>query len=311
MKRIIAIVIGIVLMSSPALAQESKESSPGFLGALRESLLGDVYAEPSKWQPLTLRGFFSEGWNRPWASPPAGEGGAPRQGWISAFDGVFYRLGILTAGFADNFHDNGNQYNAALSVYAPFNARSEVRVDVPFITSNRVAPGSDYHTHFGDFQITPRVLLSESQDFTQSFNVTFRMPTGSEDNGNSFGAATPTWEFWWNPWSKLVLRGGAGFAVPFSDPEIHPKAFIGNFAFGYYFTPHGFTPLGDLVFYLSTNLSQPVADHGAADTVVTLTPGFRTHLGDNWYLLGGVDVPVTRNSRAFNFQLVMGLMKVF
>ena len=61
MKRIIAIVIGIVLMSSPALAQESKESSPGFLGALRESLLGDVYAEPSKWQPLTLQNFFQRG----------------------------------------------------------------------------------------------------------------------------------------------------------------------------------------------------------------------------------------------------------
>ncbi len=311
MKRFAAVVIGIALMSSPALGQESKQSSPGVLDTMRQSLFGDVYAEPSKWQPLSVGSFFSEGWNRPWASPPAGEGGAPRQGWLNAFDGVFYRLGILTGGFAENFHDNGNQYTAVFTLYAPFNARFEARLDVPFLVSNRVDSGTDYHTDFGDLQITPRFLLSESQNFTQSFNVAFRIPSGSEDNGHGFGAATPTWEFWWNPWSKLVLRGGAGFAVPYSDPETHPKAFIGNLALGYYFTQHGFTPLGDLVAYLSANLNQPVANHGENDTVVTLTPGFRTHLGENWYLLGGVEVPVTRDPRAFNFQLVWGLMKVF
>jgi hypothetical protein len=41
-----------------------------------------------------------------------------------------------------------------------------------------------------------------------------------------------------------------------------------------------------------------------------LTPGFRTHLGANWYLLGGVEVPVT-NPKAFDFQVLGGLMKVF
>jgi hypothetical protein len=310
MRRVVAaVVIGVALMAGPALAQE--QSSPGFLGSIRESLLGDVYAEPSKWQPLTVGSFFTEGWNRPWASPPAGEGGAPRQGWLNAFDGVFYRLGLVTGGFAEDFHDNGNQYTGTLTFYAPFNARFELRVDIPFIVSNRMESGGDYHTHFGDLQITPRVLISESRNFTQSFNVAFRIPTGSDDNGNNFGAASPTWEFWWNPWSKLVVRGGAGFAVPYSDPETHPKAFIGNLAVGYYFTPHGFTPLGDLVVYLSANLSQPVANHGANDTVVTLTPGFRTHLGQDWYLLGGVEVPLTRDSRAFDFQVLFGLMKVF
>jgi len=41
-----------------------------------------------------------------------------------------------------------------------------------------------------------------------------------------------------------------------------------------------------------------------------LTPGFRTHLGANWCLLGGVEVPVT-NPKAFDFQVLRGLMKVF
>jgi Putative MetA-pathway of phenol degradation len=305
-----AIVIGMVLTASPALAQSSRPESYTLLDATRESLFGDVYAEPSRWQPLSAGTFFSEGWTRPWASPPAGEGGAPRQGWLNAFDGVFYRLGMLTGGFAEDFHDNGNQYTAGLTLYAPFSARFEVRLDVPFVSSNRAGADNDYETNFGDLQITPRVLISESRNFTQSFNVTFRIPTGSEDNGNDFGAATPTWEFWWNTWSMLVLRGGVGFALPYTDSDRTRNEFIANLAAGYYFTPHNFTPLGDFVAYLSANLRQPIDDRGPDHTVFTLTPGFRTHLGANWYLLGGVEVPVA-HPKAFDFQILGGLMKVF
>src|SRR5262245_16081090 len=151
--------------------------------------------------------------------------------------------------------------------------------------------------------------MSDSQNFTQSFNVTFRIPSGSEDNGNGFAAITPTYEFWWNAWAKLVLRGGLGFVLPYTDSDRTRNLFIGNLAAGYYFTPHNFTPLGDLVFYLSANLFQPIDDRGPKDTtLLTLTPGVRTHLGANWYLLGGVEVPVT-NPKPFDFQVLFGLMK--
>src|SRR5262245_9214055 len=93
MRTLAAVVVGVMLTSSPALAQTSKPTSYSFLDTTKESLFGDVYAELSRWQPLSAGMFFSEGWNRPWASPPPGRGGAPRQGWLNAFDGVFYRLG--------------------------------------------------------------------------------------------------------------------------------------------------------------------------------------------------------------------------
>jgi hypothetical protein len=131
MKRLALVAIGIAFMFSPALAQESKPSSLSFFDVVGESLFGDVYATPSQWQPLTTRGLFSEGWNRPWASPPPGEGGAPRQGWLNAFDGVFYRLGLLTCSFADNFHDNGNQYAGGLTLYAPFTRGSRSVLTFP------------------------------------------------------------------------------------------------------------------------------------------------------------------------------------
>jgi hypothetical protein len=43
---------------------------------------------------------------------------------------------------------------------------------------------------------------------------------------------------------------------------------------------------------------------------VTLSPGFRTHLGQNWYLLGAVEVPVTQPD-PFDYQVLGGIMKVF
>ena len=55
-------------------------------------------------------------------------------------------------------------------------------------------------------------------------------------------------------------------------------------------------PFGDLVFYLSANLLQTI--DGPSTNTVSLTPGFRTHLGGNWYFLGGVEVPVT-NAKPF------------
>src|SRR5262245_64110364 len=133
MRTLAAVVVGVMLTSSPALAQTSKPTSYSFLDTTKESLFGDVYAEPSRWQPLSAGGFFSEGWNRPWASPPPGEGGAPRQGWLNAFDGVFYRLGVLTGSYGHDYRENGDLYTGGLTLYTPLNARFELRLDVPFV----------------------------------------------------------------------------------------------------------------------------------------------------------------------------------
>ena len=158
----------------------------------------------------------------------------------------------------------------------------------------------------------PRFILSESRDLTQSFNVAFRVPTGKTDNVNGTAAITPTYEFWTNWWQGLVLRGGVGFFIPYGHQSIDEvgarPSFIANLAAGYYFTPHSATPFGDFVFYLSANLVQtmvsPIGNH------VSLTPGIRTHLGRDWYLLMGVEVPVA-HAKAFDYQVLGALMKVF
>jgi hypothetical protein len=309
---VLALGASMLCAAGPGGAQEtSRASSDGVLGAIAKSLTGDVYAEPSKWRELSLSNFFTEGWEQAWVSPPAGGGGAPRQGWLNSFDGVFYRLGVATYGYAHNFLENRNQNSGLLQLYLPLNQRFEFRIDIP-VVSNRGASGTEYETNFGDLQIVPRFLLSETRDVTQSFNVAFRAPTGSTSNVNGVAAITPTYEFWANWWQGLVLRGGAGFFVPYGHQSIDEvgvrASFIANVAAGYYFTPHSATPFGDLVFYLSTNLLQTI--DGPSKNTVTLTPGVRSHLGANWYLLGGVEVPVT-STKPFDYQVLGALMKVF
>jgi len=295
--------------SMPGLGQTAPPpaKAPRSDSIVRESLRGDVY-EPDRWRPLGLLSLFSEGWTEPWASPPNGEGGAPRQGWLNAYDGVFYRLALLTFNYAHDVVDTGGDtYAGGLTAYTPLNARFQFRWDVPFVVAG---PGG---TSFGDLQITPRLLLSESQNFTQTLDVTVRTPTGSTDSLNGIGAVTPIYNFWWNPTGGLVLRGGVGGFLPYHT--VTREAFIANLAPGYYFTDHDMAPFGDLVGYVSANLNQLTDSQSGGEevpnnTTLTIMPGFRDHLGANWYLLGGVEVPVT-NPTPFDFQILTALMKVW
>lgn len=310
----ICVITAVPCTGSAADARVTDDASRevGFFRAAGESLTGDVYAEPSRWRPLSIGSLFSEGWNEPWASPPAGGGGAPRQGWIAAAEGVFYRLAIGTFAYRHGTKGNGDAYNGGVTLFAPLSRRLELQFDVPFVSSvTGVGSGSD-HTGIGDLQITPRVILAESRDVTQSLNLTFRTPTGDTNTGNELSAVTPNYQFWANWWEGLVLRGSVGMTIPYDNvSEVGARtAFLGNLAVGYYFTEHDRTPFGDLVGYVATTLTQATDDRGPATTTLTFAPGFRTHLGRNWYLLGAVEVPAT-NPKSFDYQLTTGLMLVF
>jgi hypothetical protein len=297
----------------PFASDQASDRTYTFGEAAVESLTGDVYSEPSNWQSLSYINLFSKGWDKPWASPPPGGGGAPRQGWLNAYEGVFYRLGISVFGWQHDLSNAGDGYTGSLTMFTPLNQRFEIQTDIPMVVSDQ-RPGADRESNFGDLQITPRLMLSESRDVTQTFNINFRTPTGDKSNlGTSVAAVTPNYQFWANWWKGLVVRGGLGFFIPYAGDITSSGArttFNANIAVGYYFTPHDLTPIGDMVWYLSTNLKQTTDDRGPSRSEVTLTPGFRTHVGQNWYLLGAVEVPVTR-PESFDYQVLAGIMKVF
>jgi hypothetical protein len=200
------------------------------------------------------------------------------------------------------------------------NKRLEIQTDNSFVSGSGIAG----QANFGDFKITPRVILSKSKDVTQSFNITFRTPNGNSINGNNVAAVTPQYQFWVNAWKGLVIRGGAGFTLPYTNGggfsigpfknltrELPPKTFDASLAIGYYFTPHNLPTVGDMVWYLSTNLSQVIDNRvKGSGTFVSLTLGFRTHLGQNWYLLGAVEVPL-KSPQPYDYQVQGGIMKVY
>ena len=185
-------------------------------------------------------------------------------------------MAIATFDFAKDT-GNGNNLTSAISVYTPFNRRFELRWDIPVVISNRGPfPGKDYHVSTPDFQLTPRFALSETEDSAQSLDVTFRMPTGDVFNGQGEAAVSPFYNFWVNPWAGLVVRGGVGFGLPFGYQSVDAlgarSRFLSNLAFGYYFTPHDWAPMGDTVWYLSTNFDRPIDDRGPTNNNVSITP---------------------------------------
>ncbi|MCX7111249.1 MAG: hypothetical protein NTX45_14200 [Proteobacteria bacterium] len=290
------------------------ERSYTFGEMIAESMFGDVYAEPSRWQELGYGNLFSKGWNKPWASPPAGGGGAPRHGWINAEDGVFYRLSIATFVWQHGTGNYSDGYAGYLTSYTPLSARMEIRTDIG-LTSNRGPTGTgDAQTNFADFIVTPRILLSETKEQTQSFDIALRTPTGNSYNGQGYAAVSPQYNFWTNYWKGLVVRGGVGFNIPYSGEIANAGArstFNARLAAGYYFTLHDSAPFGDLAVYVSSNLTQAIDNRGPnSTTTFTMGPGFRDHLGDNWFLLGALDVPVT-NPKPYDYQVFGGIMKVY
>jgi len=287
---------------------------------ISESMFGDVYSDPSKWQELSYGNFFTKGWDKPWQSPPTGGGGAPRQGWLNAYEGVFYRLSLGVFGW-QHHEDNTDSYSGNLVTFTPINSRFEVKTEIP-------AASNSEETNFGDFRIQARFLLSESRDFTQTFNIEFRTPTGSPVNGNGVASVIPQYQFWANWWKGLVVRGGVGFDVPYAGDIHEAKArstFDANFSVGYYMTPHDMTPFGDMVWYVATNYrhaidnrthttSEVIGDETAvtssANDYLSFSPGFRTHLGMDWYMLGTVELPVS-TPKPFEYQVLFSFMKVY
>src|SRR6266446_2845459 len=87
--------------------------------AAKESLFGDPYSDPDRWQPLSLGTLFTEGWDEPWISPPKGGGGAPRQSWLNALYAVFTAFANAPCGWV--YCDGGDAYTGSLNLFTPFN----------------------------------------------------------------------------------------------------------------------------------------------------------------------------------------------
>jgi len=278
-------------------------------------------ADVPPWSPMPLRTLFTEGWDEPWVPQPDTSGDA-QQGWIDAADGSLYRLWFLSYNFTNHLSQGGNGNTGAYTIYTPLNRRLELITTIPFVTSQPTlnvgrqtfpnqgtmppAIGHRTATGFGDLTFTPRVSLMEDDYFSLVAQTSIQIPTGYRRAGAGQAVLSPGLQFWSNFAEGWILRGGFSASVG-TNRQAGGTTLLSQLALGRVLTPHDMPLLGDFTIYLSGNVFNKVS---ASQTNVTLTPGFRTHLGKEWFFLGGIEVPVT-SPRPYEAGATFWLMKVF
>jgi hypothetical protein len=283
------------------------------LDTITGSLFGDVYA-PGQWRPLSLGSFFSEGWFESWAAAPAGQDDlTPRQGWLGAFNGLFFRLWASTLSYSNSLNKpyRGDSYTGSYDIFLPFSRRFEIDLVVPFVASNgTLALGRRYVSEFGDLTVTPRFLLAETAAATHILAVDILIPTGSRATGNGVMALQPRYAFWWNPGGPWVFRGGSGVYVPLNAAQgPSGTAYSGDLAVGRYVRRHD-VPFGDLVFYAATNWKVPLDGTNKTMTYFGVGPGTRFHIARNFFFLNYWEFPLV-GPHPYTYNMQVALLKVF
>ncbi len=268
------------LLTSTAQAQSTDDTAPA----------------PEEWSTLDINNFGSE-LTEKWIPVPNGDSGAPRQGWLATADGFFTREVHLAANYTESAGPDA--WGVLARFHYPFSRRIWAGLEVPFYQDSGTS------SNFGDITLTTQVMLAESRNLSINAGVGWRLPTGSIRQGNKVFAAQPQLNFWSDVGHGVSLRGR--IAYEFADRNT-PDSFVLNGAIGQTITPHSKAPFGDLTWYVAGNWREPT--NGRGNSFVSITPGMRTHLGGNLFLLGGVEFPVT-NNRPFRERYILQLVQGF
>ena len=279
----------------------------GFLDTALESLFGPALTE--NWTPLSLSTLFTEGWNQPFVFSPASDGGALRQEWINAANGVFYRQWVLDYNFRDHASPTGNRDIGTWSIFAPLSRRLELFISVPFVDYHAVnnpsassggrasmnpragSSGASYQATFGDITITPQVLLSETKNTSIMSILAIRTPTGSLSAGDGNTSIGPQIQFWQGLPNRWVVRGGAGPTIPLSATGLH-TTFDTNLTVGRFLTLDEVRYFKELTVWVAVNNSAAMDHSGPAADNVTILPGVRFRVAKNTFVLYGVEIPL-------------------
>jgi len=267
---------------------EAVSAAAGAAAAAQEG--GDLGA----WTPLGSEPFGTELFAG-WIPVPNGASGAPRQGWLGTADGFFTREAHLAYTYVDA--EGADLHQGLARFNYPFTRRLWAGLEVPFYQDRGGA------SDFGDITLNTQLMLVEKRNVSLNAGVGWRLPTGSASFGNEVFAAQPQLNLFTDVGGGFSFRGRV--AYDFSDSGV-AESFILNGAIGQTVTEHDKAPLGDLTWYVASTWRE----FSNGPSFVSVTPGMRTHLGGNLFLLAGIEIPLTNTSTFFNegftVQLVQG-----
>ena len=276
---------------------------------LRDTVLLSIFnkhAPKRQWTPLYLTTFFTDGWLQPHIAPPATTGGSVRQGWSGLNDVFFNRMIDNNYSYFWGAHGKPNRSFAVLDVETPISRRWMLGMITNYVDATN-GSGQPGITAFGDTLIENRFILHETRELTITANLNVRTPTGITAPGDHQMNFSP-YLGWYKDlgYKGISFRGLVGFQDPLNGPNSQRVcSFYQTVGLGQTITPHEAAPFGDFTYYIVLN----TVESPNTNTFISLTPGIRTHLGRDWFLLLGLDVPVSHNagySERFNLQLVKG-----
>lgn len=250
------------------------------------------------WTPLGSEPFGQELFAK-WIPVPNGDSGAPRQGWLGTADGFFTREVHLAYTYVDAGDGGDDLHQGLARFHYPFTRRLWAGLEVPFYQDS----GGD--SDFGDITLTTQVMLIEKRNISINAGVGWRLPTGSDSFGNGVFSPQPQVNLFTDLGSGFSLRGRVAYDFPDGG---RPESFVLNGALGQTLTEHSKAPFGDLTWYVASTWREFQGRNGS--TYVSITPGMRTHVGGNLFLLAGIEIPLRDSSQFFKeavtFQLVKG-----
>jgi hypothetical protein len=272
---------------------------------VKESIFGAGDDEP--FTPLLLRTLFTDGWDDPWIAPPSDSDMPVRQGWVNAPDGLFFRNLVWTYQNTANIPGDRNANLGLFQFQSPLSRRLWMTLDVPYVTS---LSGPSGGASFGDLNLGTRVMLRETRRLSIIAGLGTRMPTGQLSTGTGFMRLNPNLQFWAHLSGRWSMRGGAGVDVPLNNFDVLPTNFVTNLAIGETITGHDTPIFGDFQYYMTATLRNNLSSSVSLPTYFSLTPGFRTHLGGEYYLASGIEVPLTQ-PHPFGERFTVFLVKGF
>lgn len=290
----LAMLSGTAARAGDADADDVNTRAEASTSATAAAAAQDAEAGNGAWTPLGSEPFGEELFAR-WIPVPDGESGAPRQGWLGTADGFFTREAHLAYTYVDA---DGADFEQGLArFHLPFSRRLWAGLEVPFYQDR----GGE--SDFGDITLNTQVMLAETRNLSLNAGIGWRLPTGSSSFGNSVFGVQPQLNLFSDVGGGFSLRGRVAYDFP--DRGV-PESFILNGAIGQTVTDHDKAPLGDLTWYVASTWRE----FSDGPSFLSVTPGVRTHLGGNLFLLAGIEVPIANSSRffreGFTLQLVQG-----
>jgi hypothetical protein len=288
------------------------------LDLIGASLFDDIYSDEAKarWTPLYLSTYFTDGWNTPFVLPTSSSAGAPRQGWVGAFDGQFFRAWFFAFAYDQGVNQKiGNGYVGRYTIFVPLNRRLEFQVDSLFIVSNKGGASNTYHGNMGDNTFWLKTLLCETKNYGYGFALGYNAPTGRTENGQGNNSLATSFRGLWFPFGGMwMIRGETGPVIPFAHTGY--TQYQNVLAAGRYFPGSKESWFQQWWFYVVATQSSTIAGTPRHESSFSLLPGFRCKLTGRvfesvgtglWYFFADVNVPMT-GPQAFSYQPIFAIL---